>query len=95
MTGERRKVLAVASGGGHWIQLKRILPAFEGHRLLLVTTEPERRGELESERFFAVRDASRWTKALKFLPSVSDRKPALLFLIVGGGADLKKTTPER
>ena len=29
MTG-RRRVLAVASGGGHWVQLLRLRPAFEG-----------------------------------------------------------------
>ena len=28
------KVLAVASGGGHWIQLLRVLPAFQGAQLV-------------------------------------------------------------
>ncbi|WP_429001208.1 hypothetical protein [Stenotrophomonas maltophilia] len=35
---KERRVLAVASGGGHWVQLLRLRPAFEGASLLYVTT---------------------------------------------------------
>ena len=35
-----RKVLAVASGGGHWVQLRRIGPAFEGLQVVYASTEP-------------------------------------------------------
>jgi hypothetical protein len=34
-----RKVLAVASGGGHWVQLQRLRPALESHDLAFVTTD--------------------------------------------------------
>lgn len=37
---EKRKVLAVASGGGHWVQLQRILQAFEGAEIVLANTAP-------------------------------------------------------
>jgi len=37
---QRQKVLAVASGGGHWVQLQRILPAFEGADIVLANTAP-------------------------------------------------------
>lgn len=35
MSGKRqsRRVLAVSSGGGHWIQLLRLAPAFRGHEV--------------------------------------------------------------
>jgi UDP-N-acetylglucosamine:LPS N-acetylglucosamine transferase len=40
VTVEKRKVLAVASGGGHWVQLQRILQAFEGAEIVLANTAP-------------------------------------------------------
>jgi UDP-N-acetylglucosamine:LPS N-acetylglucosamine transferase len=33
-----KRLLLVASSGGHWIQLSRLSPAFEGHDALYVTT---------------------------------------------------------
>jgi len=33
-----KKIIAVASGGGHFIQLLRLRPAFEGHQVSYVTT---------------------------------------------------------
>ncbi len=56
------KILAVSSGGGHWIQLARILPGLEGHRLFVATVDARRRAEIRCERFFTVGDASRWNK---------------------------------
>ncbi len=41
------KVLAVASGGGHWEQLMRLREAFDGHDITFATTDadlPERSG---------------------------------------------------
>lgn len=58
----RRRILAVASGGGHWVQLKRLRPAFDGHDLVFVTTNAGYRGEGQPCRFYAVNDASRWNK---------------------------------
>jgi UDP-N-acetylglucosamine:LPS N-acetylglucosamine transferase len=62
MSRARRKVLAVASGGGHWVQLARILPALEGQRLFVATVDANRRQEVVCERFFTIHDASRWNK---------------------------------
>lgn len=36
----RKRVLAVASGGGHWQQLMQMRPAFEGHDVSFLTTLP-------------------------------------------------------
>lgn len=33
-------ILAVASGGGHWIQLLRLAPAFAGADVHYATTDP-------------------------------------------------------
>ncbi len=64
------KILAVSSGGGHWAQLKRLLPALEGHRLLIATVDEKYRQEVATERFFVVNDASRWNKAALLISAV-------------------------
>jgi len=38
---DKVKIILVASHGGHWIQLQRLLPAFENASLHFVTTNPE------------------------------------------------------
>ena len=57
-----KRVLAVASSGGHWTQLRRLRPAFAGHDVAYVTTDPGHRAEVGDARFYAVRDANRWNK---------------------------------
>lgn len=57
-----RKVLAVASGGGHWIQLLRIAPAFAGQEVVYVTTNPSYAWQAGTSKFYAVNDANRWDK---------------------------------
>jgi UDP-N-acetylglucosamine:LPS N-acetylglucosamine transferase len=54
------KVLAVSSGGGHWVELLRILPALEGHQVHFVTVQPDYRQDVAGSPFFTVRDATRW-----------------------------------
>lgn len=70
MTTEIR-VLAVASGGGHWIQLFRLRPAWDGCAVTYVTTNVGYRDEVmrdAAERgqpapvLLAIVDASRWQK---------------------------------
>lgn len=64
------RVLAVASGGGHWVQLKRLLPAFEGHELGCLTTDARYRAEVPGARFFVTNDATRWNKAALLLAAL-------------------------
>lgn len=40
MSEHAAKILAVASGGGHWVQLQRLRPAFAGHQVTFVTVGP-------------------------------------------------------
>jgi UDP-N-acetylglucosamine:LPS N-acetylglucosamine transferase len=59
---DRQRVLAVASSGGHWVQLRRLSPAFEDQDVAYVTTDPGYRRDVGSARFYTVRDANRWNK---------------------------------
>ena len=56
------KVLAVASGGGHWVQLLRTLPAFADCDVAFVTVSDAYREQVSRHRFYAVNDATRWNK---------------------------------
>src|SRR3954451_13048750 len=58
-----RRVLAVASSGGHWIQLRRLEPAFAGHDVAWLKTHPGHRDEVAPARFHTVADANRRSKA--------------------------------
>ena len=58
----KQRVLAVASSGGHWVQLRRLAPAFESHDVAYLTTDAGHRSEVGSARFYAVNDANRWNK---------------------------------
>lgn len=58
----RPKVLALSSGGGHWIQLCRVLPALDGADVALATVVPENRSEFLDHRFYIFEDATRWDR---------------------------------
>lgn len=58
----KKKVMLVASAGGHWVQLNRLLPAFEGCELIFVTTESKYRSTVGNNRFLVVPDANQWNK---------------------------------
>ncbi|HWM83304.1 MAG TPA: UDP-N-acetylglucosamine--LPS N-acetylglucosamine transferase [Pseudolabrys sp.] len=55
------KVLAVASGGGHWVQLLRLLPAFEGCDVAFATVDEGYRAQVPGHRFYTLNDATRWS----------------------------------
>ena len=56
------RILAVASGGGHWIQMRRLLPAFEEMDVAFVSVSPDYAADVRGHRFYAVRDAHRFDK---------------------------------
>ena len=62
MTAPRQRVLAVASAGGHWVQLMRLRPAFDGCDIAFVTTNAGYRADVGDARYYTVRDANRWDK---------------------------------
>ncbi len=56
------RILAVASGGGHWVQLLRLRPAFEGVKVVYLTTEAGYAADVAPARLIVVPDANRWNK---------------------------------
>jgi len=58
----RKKLLAVASGGGHWVQLLRLAPAFTNCEVVFVTVQEGCRADVEGHKFYSVHDATRHTK---------------------------------
>lgn len=58
----RPKVLAIASGGGHWVQLLRLRPAFEGCDVTYATVRDGYRADVGNANFRLIRDGNRWNK---------------------------------
>ncbi|MDY7107299.1 MAG: UDP-N-acetylglucosamine--LPS N-acetylglucosamine transferase [Planctomycetota bacterium] len=58
----RMRILAIASGGGHWVQLLRLRPAFAGEEVIYVTTSAEARIEVGAAPLHVVPDATRWNR---------------------------------
>ena len=70
----RKTVIAIASQGGHWVQLRRMREAWAGCRVIYVTTQEGYRAEVMATEpdagFLTVPDASRWDK-LRLLRSAA------------------------
>jgi UDP-N-acetylglucosamine:LPS N-acetylglucosamine transferase len=58
----RSKILAVSSGGGHWVQLLRIKRAFEDCDVTFVTVDESYRQQVPGHLFHVVNDANRQNK---------------------------------
>lgn len=58
----RTTVLAVASGGGHWVQLLRLRPALAGEQVVWVTVDRAYRADIGAAPLHVVNDATRWSK---------------------------------
>ena len=96
MTRRAPRVLAVASGGGHWVQLCRLIPAWDGCRVSYVTTTPGFREEVtaiaaqrgqEPPAYHVVTEANRWQK-LKLLRSLLQ----MVFILLRTRPDVVITT---
>ncbi len=60
---ERRRALLVSSTGGHWVQMRRLEPAFAGWDLHYACTDPAHRHSVpHPDRFHACPEASQWSK---------------------------------
>lgn len=58
----KKRILAVSSGGGHWVELLRLREAFAGHDLALATVGAANRVDASNARFYSLRDVTRWNK---------------------------------
>lgn len=76
MASRKPKVLAIASGGGHWVQLLRLRPAFEGCDVSFATVRAGYREDVGGAPFHLIPDSNRWNK-LALL-----RSAAAIFLLV-------------
>lgn len=57
------KVLAISSGGGHWVQLLRLRPAFANCRVVYATVKEGYRANLEpGAEFRLIPESNRWNK---------------------------------
>lgn len=54
----RLRVMAIASCGGHWVQLRKLTKAFDGHDISYVTVSGDYRVEVGGARFYSVIDAN-------------------------------------
>jgi len=73
MMGNKKnpRILAVSSAGGHWVQLRRLRPAWDGCSVAYITTKEGYREDVmldaaarqqPAPRFYCVIDANRWHK---------------------------------
>lgn len=60
--GRRKKILAISSPGGHWIELLRLRPALAGHDVVYATSQEGSQSQVPGERLHIVPDANQWTK---------------------------------
>ena len=84
---DRKVVLAIASAGGHWVQLNRLRPAFDGFKLILATTKESYRSEIVGADFRVVPDCNRWEKFKLLKSAVS-----IAWLIIRKKPDVIVTT---
>jgi hypothetical protein len=55
-------ILALSSGGGHWVQLLRLRPAFDGCRTVYACGAKQGRCDVPDSEFHAVPEANRWRR---------------------------------
>ncbi|WP_026839414.1 oligosaccharide biosynthesis protein Alg14 [Gillisia sp. JM1] len=53
------KILAVASVGGHWIELLRLVPAFDGNEVIYASTKKSIAETVEFSKFHVIPDINR------------------------------------
>lgn len=81
MKAKITRVLAVSSGGGHWVQMMRLRPAFAGFDVTFASVDPDRAADVAPAPFHAIPDANRM------------QKWKLLVLLVKLGWIMLKTRP--
>lgn len=59
---KRTRILAVSSGGGHWIQLLRLRPAFAGTDVTFASVGAGGAGDVAPSPYVAIPDANRAQK---------------------------------
>ncbi len=67
-----KKILAIASGGGHWVQMCRLYPVFSELDVAFVSVHPTYAKQVEGHRYYVIRDVSRLDRwgIFKLLPQL-------------------------
>lgn len=79
---QQRRILAISSGGGHWVQLFRMRQAWDGHKVTYATAAPGLSDMLSADAaqrglpcpaYFVIPEANRWQKVkmVKVLLSIA------------------------
>jgi UDP-N-acetylglucosamine:LPS N-acetylglucosamine transferase len=55
----RRKIMVASSAGGHWMQMRRLLPAFEGFEMVYAGVERALDADLAPARYYRLRNVGR------------------------------------
>jgi UDP-N-acetylglucosamine:LPS N-acetylglucosamine transferase len=58
----RARVLAISSGGGHWVELRRVVPALTGQVLHFATVSAAHAQEVAPHRLHVIPDATAWDR---------------------------------
>jgi UDP-N-acetylglucosamine:LPS N-acetylglucosamine transferase len=68
-----KRILAIASGGGHWVQMRRLAPAFAEFEVAYVSVFPDYAEQVLGHRFYTVTDVSRISliKLIGLIPQFS------------------------
>ena len=82
-----KKVLAVASGGGHWVQLMRLREAFDSCQCAFISVNEEYADDVQPAAFFRVPEANRETKLVLAYAALK-----ILFVILWFRPDVVVTT---
>lgn len=68
----KKKVVALSSGGGHWVQLLRLRPAFADCDVTYVTVRPGYRSDVGPDaRFRVIPDANRSSKVRLMIAAIN------------------------
>ena len=62
MSRRQKRILAIASGGGHWVELLRVRQAFADHDVAWATVREAYRNQVGEDRFYVIPDATQWNK---------------------------------
>ena len=58
----KHKILAISSGGGHWVQMLRLRPAFEAHQVVYASVRESYEADVAGEVYRKIPDATRWDR---------------------------------
>lgn len=82
-----KKVLALSSGGGHWVQLLRMKPLFKNHKMVFASVHASNEQDVAPQKFYKIQDATRWSKIKCLLSFIQ-----ILKLIIKEKPDIVITT---